>query len=98
MFDLPSKTAEEKRSAAKFRKFLRNDGFHMLQYSIYVRICNGLEAVKKHEHRLQANLPRYGSIRVLKITEYQYESMMVYGNKSHSMVDKKFEDIQISLF
>lgn len=34
-FDLPVKTKAEKREATKFRKFLINDGYHMLQYSVY---------------------------------------------------------------
>ena len=29
-----------------------------LQFSVYARVCNGNNAVKKHEGRLQASLPR----------------------------------------
>lgn len=57
MFDLPVRTASERKEAARFRKFLLNDGYYMLQYSIYVRICNGMESADKHEQRLKNNLP-----------------------------------------
>ena len=76
-FDLPVKTKEQRRIASAFRKFLLNDGYHMIQYSLYARVCNGNDAVKKHESRLQNSLPRNGSVRLLVITEKQYEAVRV---------------------
>ena len=43
----------------------------MLQFSVYARVCNGNDAVKKHESRLRASLPPNGSIRLLVVTEKQ---------------------------
>ena len=40
MFDLPVKTKAERRSATQFRNFLVGDGYHMVQYSVYARVCN----------------------------------------------------------
>ena len=57
MFDLPTNTAEDRKNAAKFRKFLINDGYYMMQYSIYVRVCNGWEAANQHEARVQRAIP-----------------------------------------
>lgn len=76
-FDLPVTTASERKAAAQFRKFLLKDGYHMVQYSVYARVCNGNDAVKKHETRLNLNLPKEGSVRLLVITEKQYESMRI---------------------
>ena len=39
MFDLPVITDKEKKTATKFRKFLLDEGFIMMQYSVYSRIC-----------------------------------------------------------
>ena len=39
-FDLPVVTKREKGTAAKFRQFLLKDGYHMVQWSVYSRICN----------------------------------------------------------
>ena len=47
-FDLPVVTAKEKKDAAKFRKFLLKDGYNMVQWSVYSRICNGMDAVLIH--------------------------------------------------
>lgn len=76
-FDLPVKTAGDRRSAAQFRNFLLKDGYHMIQYSVYTRICNGTDDVEKHETRLSLHLPRAGSVRSLVITENQYDSMKI---------------------
>lgn len=40
MFDLPVLTSENRRNYRKFRKALINEGFLMMQYSIYVRVCS----------------------------------------------------------
>ena len=76
-FDLPVKTAPERKAATQFRKFLIQDGYHMVQYSVYARVCNGVDAVKKHEMRLKQKLPPKGSIRLLTITEKQYEDIQI---------------------
>ena len=49
----------------------------MLQFSVYARVCNGNDAVKKHESRLGASLPPNGSIRLLVVTEKQYQSIQI---------------------
>ena len=56
---------------------LIKDGYHMVQYSVYSRICNGNDAVEMHEARLKQHLPSRGSIRLLTITEKQYESIHI---------------------
>ena len=77
-FDLPVVLPLERKAYAKFRKFLLSDGYTMLQYSVYSRICNGQDSVNKHMKRLKENLPNVnGSIRVLKVTEKQYENMEI---------------------
>lgn len=87
-FDLPVGTKEERKAATRFRKFLLKDGYHMVQWSVYVRVCNGSDAVYKHEIRLRENLPDRGSIRMLSITEKQYESMRVLlGDSTYDDTD-----------
>lgn len=91
MFDLPTNTAEERKNATKFRKFLLNDGYYMMQYSIYVRVCNGWEAAKTHEARVQKALPPSGSVRILRITENQFQSMKIMCGKPIPDFDEKIE-------
>lgn len=74
-FDLPVVTRAERRAYAQFRRFLLNDGFDMIQFSVYGRILNGRDAEEKHMQRVVANLPPEGSVRVLTVTEKQYAGM-----------------------
>lgn len=76
-FDLPVTTAAERKAATQFRKFLLKDGYYMIQFSVYGRVCNGTDAVKKHEQRLRSCLPSKGAIRLLTLTEKQYEQIQI---------------------
>lgn len=96
-FDLPVNTISNRREAARFRNFLLKDGYHMLQYSVYIRICNGMDSVDMHRRRLKGNLPKNGSIRMLVITEKQYESVEVLIGP-RSKADTHFEGEQLSFF
>lgn len=74
-FDLPVVTKAERRAYTQFRRFLLNDGYDMIQFSVYGRILNGNDAEEKHMKRLLSNLPPEGSVRMLTVTEKQYASM-----------------------
>jgi CRISPR-associated protein Cas2 len=81
-FDLPVGTKAERRAATRFRNFLKDDGFLMLQWSVYARVCRGDEAVTKHEKRVTSNLPEKGSVRTLQVTERQYGRMKLMLGES----------------
>lgn len=70
-FDLPVITKEERRAAAGFRGFLLDDGYLMLQFSVYARACRE-EAAGKHIDRILRHLPPAGSVRALQVTDKQY--------------------------
>jgi CRISPR-associated protein Cas2 len=74
-FDLPMVTKNEKRRYTQFRRFLLNDGYDMIQFSVYGRILNGHDAETKHMKRLLLHLPPEGSVRTLTVTEKQFASM-----------------------
>lgn len=74
-FDLPMVTKVEKRAYVQFRRFLLNDGYDMIQWSVYGRIINGRDAETKHLARLADNLPPQGSVRCMTVTEKQYAGM-----------------------
>ncbi len=84
-FDLPTKTKPERSSAARFRNFLLKDGYMMIQFSVYARICNGKERIDKHMMRLESVLPESGSIRAMQITDKQYErTKILVGTKKNN--------------
>lgn len=94
-FDLPVVSKRDRKAYTKFRRFLLNDGYVMLQYSVYYRICNGDEAVQKHMKRLRQHIPPVnGAIRTLKVTEKQFEKMdILLGVASpNEDIDSKITD------
>jgi CRISPR-associated protein Cas2 len=96
-FDLPVKTKIQRRNYSKFRNFLLDEGFHMMQFSVYSRVCNGHETTERIMKRLEKNLPPKGSIRSLTVTEKQYARMNVLlGEKLPN--EKKITTDQLSLF
>ena len=76
-FDLPVASKEDRKIYQRFRKFLIEDGYDMLQFSVYCRIVNGEDAVDKHLKRVNAQLPGKGSVRFLQITDRQYAAMKI---------------------
>lgn len=96
-FDLPVKTKAERAAATQFRNFLLKDGFYMIQFSVYARICNGLDSVATHQARVRRALPPRGSVRVLTITEKQYDRIEIILGKPTPM-DEPAQGEQLMLF
>jgi CRISPR-associated protein Cas2 len=80
MFDLPTETPAQRRAYARFKDLL-NDGFSMMQYSVYQRHCASLENAEVHIARMGACLPPEGEVRFLVITDKQYGKIRTYWGK-----------------
>ena len=96
LFDLPVQTKNQRHDAAAFRHFLLKDGYQMLPFSVYTRVCNGTDAVHKHRQRLQAHLPRNGAVRLLVITEKQYASIEILLGEL-TQTDQPFADEHLTI-
>lgn len=81
MFDLPVDTKAARRAYAQFRKALLKEGFSMLQFSVYARHCASEENAEVHVGRVQGFLPDDGEVRLLTITDKQFERMRVFWGK-----------------
>ncbi len=75
MFDLPTETSKQRKQYRQFRKKLINEGFIMIQYSVYVRVCTTKSAAEFLEKRIKDFLPDEGIIQSLVLTEKQYSDM-----------------------
>ena len=76
-FDLPVAKKEQRKIAAKFRKELLNEGFVMLQFSVYCRTCRGQDIVEREIRRLKQIIPPQGNVRILQVTDKQYGGMLL---------------------
>ncbi|UQS82875.1 CRISPR-associated endonuclease Cas2 [Bombilactobacillus folatiphilus] len=83
MFDLPMETKNDQRQYRIFRKALLKNGFTMLQYSVYYRTLPNRAAGKKYEHAIQTFLPMHGEVRLVAVSEKQFNDMKILvGSRS----------------
>ena len=94
MFDLPTKTKKERRAYTVFRKELLNDGFLQMQYSVYARYCASDENAQVHVNRVKSILPPKGEVRIMQITDKQYERMKVFYGKKPKPPEKAPDQLQ----
>lgn len=78
MFDLPTTTKKQRKDAADFRKKLVNDGFSMLQYSVYIRHCASYANTEVHINRVRQAIPKEGVVSVLRITDRQFSDTYTF--------------------
>ena len=74
-FDLPVSTQKKRKEYALFRKALIENGYIMLQFSVYSRTARNHDDAMKHVTRLQSIIPPEGSVRAMIVTEKQYAGM-----------------------
>ena len=75
-------TPENKRNYTRFRKALLKGGFMMLQFSVYVRYLPSEEAADSHRNTIRAVIPPLGQVRLMTVTDHQFDKMEVfYGRK-----------------
>ncbi|MDD7280619.1 CRISPR-associated endonuclease Cas2 [Floccifex sp.] len=84
IFDLPVETKMQQKSYRQFIKFLKNEGFIRIQYSVYSKLCINKDSAKTESKRISMNAPIEGDIRYLIVSENQYQNIINLNNK-HSL-------------
>lgn len=86
MFDLPTETSADRRHYRQFRKMLIQNGFYMLQESIYTRMLLNPSVQRSSLEVIRKNKPPAGTVQVLTLTEKQFSSMEFISGEFHSQV------------
>jgi CRISPR-associated protein Cas2 len=82
-FDLPVTTPMERKQATKFRKDLLDDGFSMMQFSVYIRHCASKENAEVHIKRVETVVPPKGLVSILATTDKQFSQIIsIQGKKA----------------
>jgi len=92
LFDLPTDTKEERRVATRFRNDLLDQGYLMLQYSVYARCAVVLEKKKTLLNQLKDVAPETGNVQCLFFTDAQWEQCVTItrsATKLRRQIDKK---------
>ena len=96
MFDLPTETKRDRKNASQFRKKLIDNGFTMMQFSIYLRHCASKENAEVHHKRVLSLLPPHGMVNILAVTDKQFGTMEIYLNTEY--VEEMHAPQQLELF
>ncbi len=87
-FDLPTETAKDRKIYAKFRKSLIDDGFVMLQESVYAKLALNNSIADSIRERIHKYKPPKGIVQMLTITEKQFSGIeYVVGAKDTDIMD-----------
>jgi len=89
MFDLPVVEKTDRKAATRFRNFLLDEGFAMAQYSVYYRMVSGKDRGQTMERHIRSNLPEYGSVQIVSITDKQYENIKLFKGKQRENTEKR---------
>lgn len=71
----PTNKWDIKTEYTNLRKFLLRDGYLSITPEVFMRITPTRRASEKHYRRLEEVATKTGIVRVLRITEKQYESI-----------------------
>jgi CRISPR-associated protein Cas2 len=87
MFDLPVDEAVLRREYTQFRRSLLKQGFVMLQYSVYVHFVRSEETEAVYRKRVSDALPTHGQVRLVSVTDRQFEKMEVFVGRKRTKVE-----------
>jgi len=95
MFDLPVQTKAQRKAATGFRKDLLEDGFDMMQFSVYARPCPTEENAAVHVKRVKGFMPPDGQVRILRFTDKQFARMECYQSAVSTPTERMPGQIQL---
>ena len=77
----PTNRYGTKTEYTKLRKFLLADGYLRIAEEVFMRITTNRKGAEKHIRRIKEYAPRTGTVRVLKLTEKQYENIALLSGE-----------------
>ncbi len=88
MFDLPTETADNRRSYRQFRRGLIKNGFIMMQESVYTKLIITPSAQANVCNTIRKIKPPDGLVQILTITEKQFSKMeYIIGEMKSDVID-----------
>ena len=84
LFDLPVLTKPERSRATKFRNYLLDEGFVMMQFSCYIRFTAGKEQADALAAKVGAEVPNGGKVDILFFTDAQYGNIKSFRSRGQN--------------
>jgi len=95
LFDLPVLTKEERARATKFREYLLDQGFVMMQLSSYIKFTPGKEKAEGLAAKVGAEVPPGGKVDILFFTDAQYGAIKSFRGIGQSARPGKPDQLQL---
>lgn len=78
MFDLPVVEKAQRKAANRFRINLKDLGFEMAQFSVYMRYCTSVGQMDALIKNIELLLPPQGRVKILQFTDKQYARIISF--------------------
>ncbi|KFF31261.1 CRISPR-associated protein Cas2 [Bifidobacterium bombi DSM 19703] len=95
MFDLPTNTKDQRRAASLFRNKLLDAGYSMIQFSVYAKYSPTLANNRQTVQFVKKELPDYGEVRILHITDRQWSMMQRFYGRTPKKTEQKPEELAL---
>jgi len=92
---LTGRYEETRKRYAQFRKGQLEDGFTMMQFSVYVRHCPSEENATVHVERVERTVPQDGEVRILTFTDKQFERMRIFWGETRIPVELPGKQLEL---
>ncbi len=97
LYDLPMIEDRDIKIYSRFRKEILKLGCYMVQFSIYAKVIKNEIYYQSFVTKLKEIMPAKGEVRVVKVTERQYQSML-FLNGAKNNFEKKISNNQLVVF
>lgn len=97
LYDLPMTEKLEVKEYTKFRRNMLKLGCYLVQFSVYAKVIKNEIYYKSFIEKLKNILPEKGEVRVIKLTEKQYEDML-FLNGARNNFEKKISNNNLVVF
>ena len=93
----PTNKRGTKKAYTDLRTFLKKDGYLRIGTELFMRVTTSRKTAEKHIRRLSEHAPPTGVVRVIRLTEKQYENIwyltgepdrqeLIVGRTSHIII------------
>lgn len=80
MFDLPISTSDQRRAYSKFMKFLKSNGFQMMQESVYVKLLHNGRNIVSELKEVSDESPKEGLVCTIPLNISAFKRALFGGN------------------
>lgn len=87
VFDLPVKTADERKQYTRFRKGLKHSGYSFFQKSVYIKLLRNTSSASNEIKKVDAIAPIAGEVQVLSLNMKSFRSLFAVRGSGFNITE-----------